>query len=84
MSSTRASATDESLPRLARRRPRRPHRRRPGGYANMRPGRDVLQSRVKMSGENYLVRLIVDIDKSRPEVVTVYRTSKLSKYWRQP
>ncbi len=58
--------------------------RSPEQRDNLRPVRDVLQSRVKMSGKNYLVRVIVDIDKRRPEVVTVYRTSKLSKYWRQP
>ena len=29
----------------------------------------------------YLVRVIVDVDRDMPEVVTVYRTSKIEKYW---
>ena len=27
-------------------------------------------------------RVFVDVDRDPPEVVTVYRTSKLEKYWR--
>ncbi len=34
-------------------------------------------------GKLYLVRAFVDIDREPPEVVTVYRTSKISKYWRE-
>ena len=33
-------------------------------------------------GWRYLVRVIVDVDRDMPEVVTVYRTSKIEKYWR--
>ncbi len=47
----------------------------------VRPGRDVLQSRVLIEGETYLVRVFVDVDRDPPEVVTVYRTSKVEKYW---
>jgi hypothetical protein len=45
-------------------------------------GRDVLQSRFDIDGKSYLVRVFVDIDRQPPEVVTVYRTSKIDKYWR--
>jgi hypothetical protein len=31
----------------------------------------------------YLVRAFVDIDRKPAEVVTAYRTSKISKYWRE-
>ena len=31
----------------------------------------------------YLVRVFVDVDRNPPEVVTVCRTSRISKYWRQ-
>lgn len=31
----------------------------------------------------YLVRVVVDIDREPAEVVTAYRTSKISKYWRE-
>ncbi len=49
---------------------------------SIRPGRDIFQSRIKMEGKDYLVRVIVDVDRNPAEVVTVYRTSKVSKYWR--
>ena len=50
-----------------------------------RPGRLVLQSRVKIGeqGKTYLVRVFVDTDREPPEVVTAYRTNKVSKYWRE-
>lgn len=48
----------------------------------VRPGRDVLQSRIDVGGKTYLVRAFVDVDREPVEVVTVYRTSKIEKYWR--
>jgi hypothetical protein len=48
----------------------------------VRPGRDVLQSRITLTGKIYLVRVFVDIDRSPAEVVTVYRTSQIARYWR--
>ena len=46
-------------------------------------GKIVLQSRFTGShGKMYLVRAIVAIDKEPPVVVTMYRTSKIQKYWR--
>jgi hypothetical protein len=48
----------------------------------VRPGRDVLQSRVAFSGKTRLLRVFVDIDRDPAEVVTVYRTSRIVKYWR--
>ncbi len=50
----------------------------------VREGREVYQSRIE-SGETpktYLLRVIVDIDRNPPEVVTAYRTSNIKKYWR--
>nr|MBC7245068.1 DUF4258 domain-containing protein [Chloroflexota bacterium] len=50
----------------------------------IREGREVFQSRLQL-GEPprlYLLRVFVDIDRTPPEVVTVYRTSKIAKYWR--
>jgi hypothetical protein len=46
-----------------------------------RPGREVLQSRLPMNGKTYIVRVFVDTDRSPPEVVAIYRTSELGKYW---
>jgi hypothetical protein len=48
----------------------------------VRHGRDVLQSRTWVAGNAYLVRVFVDIDRDPAEVVTVYRTSRIAKYWR--
>ncbi len=47
----------------------------------VRPGRVVLQSRFEIDGEWYLIRVFVDVDRKPAEVVTVYRTSKIDKYW---
>ena len=54
----------------------------PGQREAVRPGRDVLQSRVELERKTYLVRVVVDVDRSPCEVVTAYRTSKIEKYWR--
>ena len=48
----------------------------------VRSGRDVLQCRIDFEGRAYLVRAFVDVDRSPAEVVTVYRTSNVAKYWR--
>lgn len=42
------------------------------------------QSRVEISGKAYLLRVMVNETKHPALVVTVYRTSKISKYWRKP
>ena len=50
----------------------------------VRPGRVVYQAR-GASGTPpaaYLLRVFVDIDRQPPDVVTVYRTSKITKYWK--
>jgi hypothetical protein len=51
--------------------------------AEVRSGRCIYQSRV-VWGEPvkvYLLRVVVDVDRNPPEVVTAYRTSKIDKYW---
>ena len=50
----------------------------------VRSGRVVLQSKVRLrvSGRLSLVRVFVDVDRSPAEIVTVYRTSKVRKYWK--
>ena len=44
----------------------------------VRPGREVFQSRV----DGGLIRVFVDVDRQPAEVVTAYITSKIQKYWR--
>ncbi len=50
----------------------------------VRESRAVYQSRLEMGEppKTYLLRVFVDIDAVPPFVVTVYRTSKIEKYWR--
>jgi hypothetical protein len=52
----------------------------------VRTGREVRQSKVAIPFEDkvYLVRVFVDVSDEEVVVVTVYRTSKIAKYWRQP
>ena len=52
----------------------------------VRRGREVRQSRISMpeNGTLYLVRVVVDSDSAGDTVVTVYRTSKIDKYWSNP
>ena len=47
----------------------------------VRPGREVLQSRIALPDGLYLVRVFVDVDTDPPAVVTVYRTSRIDTYW---
>ncbi len=50
----------------------------------VRLGRCVYQSRMTFDdpAKVYLLRVFVDVDREPPEVVTVYRTGKVQKYWR--
>ncbi len=50
----------------------------------VRPGRCVYQSKISMSqpAKEYVLRVFVDVDRPVAEVVTIYRTSKIEKYWR--
>ena len=47
-------------------------------------GRTAYQSRQSIGGTMFLVRVIVDEAVYPPTVVTVYRTTKVQKYWRTP
>lgn len=49
-------------------------------------GRETRQAKVTFppSGEVYLVRVVIEHEEGREVVVTVYRTSKIAKYWVPP
>jgi Domain of unknown function (DUF4258) len=47
-------------------------------------GRTAYQSRHEMDGKMFLIRVIVDPTPGLPIVVTVYRTTKIKKYWKAP
>jgi hypothetical protein len=57
----------------------------PDQLIEIRPGRVVMQSQVKMilPPNTYPMGVFLDVDRDPREVVTAYRTSKVSKYWRQ-
>ena len=40
------------------------------------------QSRVDMNGKEYLLRVMVNETITPAKVITAYRTSKVTKYWR--
>jgi Domain of unknown function (DUF4258) len=46
-------------------------------------GKEILQSRFRAeNGKIYLVRIVTATENDPRVVVTVYRTSKIEKYWR--
>jgi Domain of unknown function (DUF4258) len=47
-------------------------------------GKKAYQSLIEFSGKRCLLRAIVADDVDPAIVVTVYRTSKIAKYWRKP
>ena len=54
----------------------------PGQVVDVWPGRKIYQGRMTVGGKGYLLRVVADIYRSPAEIVTVYRTSKIGKYWR--
>lgn len=47
--------------------------------------RMIYQSQVYFdTGKLYLLRLFIDSNLDPPVVVTIYKTSKIQKYWRNP
>ena len=41
------------------------------------------QSRVEISGKQYVLRVLVNETIQPPVVITAYRTSKIRKYWKE-
>ena len=80
--------TDHALNEMARRQITQADVRtvlaRPEQMEMVREGRAVYQSRLDMGDppKTYLLRVFIDVDPVPPFVVTVYRTSKIEKYWR--
>jgi hypothetical protein len=56
----------------------------PEHMETVREGRAVYQAKLEMGqpAKTYILRVFMDIDRKPPHVVTVYRTSKIEKYWR--
>jgi len=49
-----------------------------------RSGREIRQSRIAdpASGKLYLIRVVVEFEAAGETIVTVYRTSRIRRYWR--
>ena len=63
----------------------RPCWSRPSKWSPPHGGLRAYQSQIELRpGRMYLVRAIVAEDADPPVVVTVYRTRKIAKYWREP
>lgn len=56
----------------------------PAQVVPIRAGRVALHHRYFEGGREYLLRIFVDIDRDPPVIVTLYRTSKIEKYWGAP
>jgi hypothetical protein len=57
----------------------------PQQIVDLPDGKKAYQSKVDFgAGRIFLLRAIVAFDVDPPLVVTVYRTSKINKYWRTP
>ena len=56
----------------------------PTEWQEVRPGRVVCQGIVELAGKSYLLRIFIDVEPPPGRVVTVYRTSQIEKYRRQP
>ena len=54
----------------------------PDSVQTISPERIIAQRRVTMvpTQTDYLVRVIIDVDRNPNEIVTVYRTTKFAKY----
>jgi hypothetical protein len=80
--------TDHALTEMARREINQEDVRtvlvNPEQIEMIREGRAVYQAKLEMSRppKTYILRVFLDIDRKPPCVVTVYRTSKIEKYWR--
>jgi hypothetical protein len=80
--------TDHALMEMARREINREDVKavlaKPEQTEMVREGRAVYQAKREMGNpsKTYVLRVFVDIDRKPPYVVTVYRTSKIEKYWR--
>jgi hypothetical protein len=80
--------TDHALTEMARREIRQEDVKavlaEPEQTETVREGRAVYQAKRDMNepSKTYILRVFVDIDRKPPHVVTVYRTSKIEKYWR--
>lgn len=55
----------------------------PGQIIESQETRVIYQLKIKSNGANYLLRVVVENETTPKRVITVYRTSKIEKYWKE-
>lgn len=55
--------------------------REPGQKIKLASGREIWQNKIEKEGKVYVVRIIVETVPTM-KIVTIYRSSKVKKYWR--
>lgn len=59
--------------------------RRPEQQIDIRPGRVLAQASRHLVGDDdrvYLLRVVIDMWPDGPEIVTAYKTSQITRYWK--
>lgn len=44
--------------------------------------REIWQNKIRINGKEYIIRLVMQL-LPRPKIVTIYKSSKIKKYWRE-
>ena len=57
--------------------------RNPEQIVSVNLERSIYQSKLELNQKEYLLRVVVDIRGESLTVVTIYKTSKIKKYWRE-
>lgn len=57
--------------------------RNPDQIVSSQETRVIYQSKIKSGETNYLLRIVVESEATPQRVITVYRTSKIEKYWKE-
>ena len=55
----------------------------PGQVVPEKKGRVAYQSKLPSNGKMYLIRLIVEREGEYLKVITIYKTGKIDKYWKE-
>ena len=57
--------------------------KKPGQTVSAEKGRTVYQKIMPLNGKTHLLRIVVEEERNILNVITVYKTSKVDKYWIQ-
>ena len=57
--------------------------RHPGQIVESYKNRNIAQDIIKYNNEHFLIRVVFEEHKNQIEVITVYLTKKIQKYWEE-